>query len=265
MISIPGSHHRMWRGFGSPMLKLPVAAPKVRPQSLPNVNLSRSSVLWTLGLLLALSVLAAAGMIHQFYPGISEGDATTAHLARNLGFGGGVFGFSLVLLTRFYPHWAPLTAPVYALAGGVFMSGIALALEHRFPGVAVQSVILTLSIFLAMWTAYATGLVRVTRRLFVFVYAATASIALVYLVSLLLILTGVDLSFLHGAGTGGALWFGFIVVIASLNLLVDFQRLRQMVDRPSPAFMRWYVGLSLHVTLVWMYVSVVRLLANLRR
>jgi len=246
-------------------LKLPVAAPKVRPQSLPNVNLSRSSVLWTLGLLLALSVLAAAGMIHQFYPGISEGDATTAHLARNLGFGGGVFGFSLVLLTRFYPHWAPLTAPVYALAGGVFMSGIALALEHRFPGVAVQSVILTLSIFLAMWTAYATGLVRVTRRLFVFVYAATASIALVYLVSLLLILTGVDLSFLHGAGTGGALWFGFIVVIASLNLLVDFQRLRQMVDRPSPAFMRWYVGLSLHVTLVWMYVSVVRLLANLRR
>lgn len=265
MIANLRRHGNLWRGFGSPMLQFPVASAKARHKAPAKGNLSRAEVVQTLGLLFALSVLAAAGMIHHFYPGISEGDVTTAHLARNIGFGGGVFGFSLVLLTRFYPHWAPLTAPVYALAGGVFMSGIALALEHRFPGIAVQSVILTLSIFLAMWTAYATGLVRVTRRLFVFVYAATASIALVYLVGLLLVFTGVTLPFLHGAGTGGVIWFGFIVVIASLNLLVDFQRLRQIIDRPSPAFMRWYVGLSLHVTLVWMYVSVVRLLANLRR
>lgn len=125
---------------------------------------------------------------------------------------------------------------MYALASGTFMRRIALALEHRFPGVAVQSVVVNPSIFHVMCTAYATGLVRVTRPLFIFASTATARIALVYLAGVLLVLAGTDLPFLHEAGTGVSLWFGFILDLASLTLPVDCQRLPRMVDRTAALY-----------------------------
>ena len=112
-----------------------------------------------------------------------------------------------------------------------------------------------------MCPAFATGLVRVTRRFLIFAYTATARIALVYLAGVLLVLMGTDLPFLHGAGTRGGLWLGFILHLASLNL-----PLPRMVDRTAALYScRSTWALAAQVTLARRYVSVVRLLANRRR
>lgn len=253
-------------GLGSPLLNLPRSfKPISSPTEQPVFRLSLRQQMFSLGLLFTLSLLAALAMAAYFYPSIASNDKVVANIVRNIGFGGGVFGFSLVLLTAFYRHWAPVTAPIYALAGGVFMSGLALSLEQRFPGIAVQSLVVTFSIALVMYTLYATGVIKVTRKLFVLIYAATVTIALVYLVGFIALLAGVSLPFLHGAGVGGMLWFGFIVVTASLNLLVDFRRIDNAIQRAQPSWMRWYLGLGMLVTLVWLYISVLRLIANARR
>lgn len=253
-------------GLGSPLLTLPsYIKPVAAPTGRPAVRISLRRQLMASGVLFALTLLSASFMVVYFYPAIVVNDKVAAQLARNIGFGGGVFGFSLALLTTFYRHWAPVTAPIYALAGGIFMSGLALAFEQRFPGIALQSLVVTCCIVLAMYMLYATGVIRVSRKLFVITYATTATIALVYLFGFLLILTGVSLPFLHGAGVGGMLWFGFIIVIAALNLLVDFRRIDSTLQRPQPAWMPWYLGLGLLVTMVWMYVSVLRFVVNVRR
>ena len=252
-------------GLGSPLLNLPHGfKPVAVPAEKLSVRLSLRKQLMVSGFLFALTVLTTCLMAAYFYPAILANDKVAVQLARNIGFGGGVFGFSLVLLTAFYRNWAPVTAPIYALAGGIFMSGLALAFEQRFPGIALQSLVVTCCIVLAMYMLYATGVIRISRKLFVITYAATATIALVYLFGFVLILTGIPLPFLHGAGVGGMLWFGFIIVIAALNLLVDFRRIDGALQRPQPAWMPWYLGLGLLVTMVWMYVSVLRLVANVR-
>jgi len=253
-------------GLGSPLLNLPHwFKPMAAPHAKPVARLSLRQQFVISGFLFLLSLLMAVLMVAYFYPGILAQDKSAAQLARNIGFGGGVLSFSLALLTAFYRHWAPLTAPIYALAGGIFMSGLALAFEQRFPGIALQSLAITACIVLIMYLLYATGVVRVSRKLFVITYAATATIALIYLFGFLLILTGVSFPFLHGAGVGGMLWFGFIIVIAVLNLLVDFRRIDSALQHPQPPWMPWYLGLGLQVTMVWMYVSVLRLMANVRR
>ena len=227
--------------------------------------MARSQVVQACLTLFALSLLSSIGMVSFLYPAIAQGDRATAELARNIGFGAGVLAFSIAFLTMLYRHYAHLTAPVYALAGGIFMSGLALYFEARFPGIAVQSIFLTLVVFCVMLLLYATGLIKVTRKLLTIIYVSTASIALAYLAGFLLLLFEIRIPFLHGAGTGGVLWFSFIVVIAAMNLLVDFERINQLEGRNQPAFMPWYVGLGLMITLVWLYISILRLLANVRR
>lgn len=137
--------------------------------------------------------------------------------------------------------------------------------ELEFPGIALQSLSLTFAVFLALWVLHGLGLIRVGRRLMVLTYTATAAIGLVYLASFALWLLGQRLPLIHEAGTGGILWMGFIVTVASLNLLVDFERIARLEGRLQPSYMPWFLGLGLMVTLVWLYLSVLRLLARIRR
>ncbi|AHK79774.1 membrane protein [Ectothiorhodospira haloalkaliphila] len=264
---IPDIGMPLMRGMGSPLLNLPAGmrSASVAVNRQREAPLSRASVVRATGLLFSLSLLAILLMLVQFYPGVAAGNEQAANLARNIGFGGGVFGLSLVMLTAFYRHWAPYTAPVYGFSGGLFMSGLALAMEQRFPGIAVQSIVVTLCLMLSLYSLYAMRVVQVSRRMFVVVYALTATIALVYLLGFVLILTGVSLPFLHGTGVGGMIWFAFIVVVASMNLLVDFRRIDLACQRPQPLWMRWFLALGLLVTMVWLYISVLRLLANIKR
>jgi len=252
-------------GFGSPLFSMGRALSAPVPGDIPLKLLLRKQIARIVLTLFALSLVSVLGMVGVFYPYIAKGSIAAAETARNIGFGAGVFGFSLVLLTVLYRQYSAFTAPVYALAGGVFMSGLALGFEARFPGIAVQSIFLTLTIFCSMLFLYATRIVKVTRQLMTFIFTATAAIALTYLAGFLLLLLGVSIPFLHAAGTGGILWFGFIVTIAAMNLLVDFQRIEKLENRRHPAYMPWFVGLGLMVTLVWLYISVLRLLSRIRR
>lgn len=256
-------------GLGSPFLAprgLPIKpAPVPADRAARTLIMSRARVMQVVAVLLMLCLVAAAGMVVLFYPAVVAGDATQAELARNLGYGAGVVGLSVAALTAFYRWTAPWTAPFYALASGVFMSGLALGFEHEFPGIALQSLSLTFAVFLALWVLHGLGLIRVGRRLMVLTYTATAAIGLVYLASFALWLLGQRLPLIHEAGTGGILWMGFIVTVASLNLLVDFERIARLEGRLQPSYMPWFVGLGLMVTLVWLYLSVLRLLARVRR
>lgn len=250
--------------LGSPLLNPSYKLTGPIPAGTIRQVMHRNRITRVVLILFALTLLSAAAMTAAFHFALTE-NPTVAATPRNIGFGGGVAAFSLTFLTTLHRHWAPYTAPLAALAGGIFMSGLALGFEPRFPGIAVQSIFLTLAIFASMLFLHAIRLVTVSRKLFTIVYTATAAIAITYLGGFLLALLGIHIPFLHGAGIGGILWFGFIVVIASLNLLVDFDRISRLEGRPYPKYMPWLVGLGLMITLVWLYVSVLRLLANLRR
>lgn len=228
-------------------------------------RLLRSQIRHVCVFLLLLTLLSAGAMIAVFYPAIAAGHTAMAETARNIGFGAGVLGFSLVLLTALYRTIAPLTAPLYAMTGGLFMTGLALGFEARYPGIAVQSIFLTLAVFSVMLLIYTTRMITVNQRFIAAVYAITTAIALAYLLSFLLLLLDISIPWLHGAGTGGILWYSFIVIIAALNLLIDFERIERLENRPHPHYMPWLVGLGLMVTLVWLYISILRLLARLRR
>lgn len=249
-------------GIGNPLLSMgriiSVSAPV--PAHLPTSTVTRGRIVRVTAGLFLLCLVSAGIMVSLFYETVAAD-----YTARNIGFGAGVLGLSLVLLTVLYRQYAQYTAPVAAMAGGVFMSGLALGFEVRVPGIAVQTVGITLAVFLSMLVLYATGVIKVTRKFLTVVYASTAAIAIVYLTGFVLILLGISIPFLHGTGVGGMVWFSFIVILASLNLVVDFQRIVNLENTRQPDCIIWYTGLNLLVTLVWLYISVLRLIANIRR
>lgn len=116
-------------GLGSPLLALGKSMAKPIPHGTPELVIDRRQVVQACLTLFALSLLASIGMVALFYPSITQGDLATGELARNIGFGAGVLGFSLTFLTMLYRHYAHIAAPIYALAGGLFMSGLALSLD----------------------------------------------------------------------------------------------------------------------------------------
>jgi uncharacterized YccA/Bax inhibitor family protein len=182
---------------------------------------------------------------------------------------GAIAGFVLALATVFRKHWAPITAPLYAFAQGLFVGGISVLLEVAYPGIVVPAVSLTVGIFVAFLVIYRTHLIRVTDKLRIAVFAATGGVALVYLVSLVLNLVGVHVSFLNEVvGGSGALGIGvnvLVIGIAAFNLLLDFDLIERGVAARAPKFMEWYGAFALLVTLVWLYIEILRLLSRLLR
>jgi uncharacterized YccA/Bax inhibitor family protein len=182
---------------------------------------------------------------------------------------GAIAGFVLALATVFRKHWAPITAPLYAFAQGLFVGGISVLLEVAYPGIVVPAVSLTVGIFVAFLVIYRTHLIRVTDKLRIAVFAATGGVALVYLVSLVLNLVGVHVSFLNEVIAGsGALGIGvnvLVIGIAAFNLLLDFDLVERGVAARAPKFMEWYGAFALLVTLVWLYIEILRLLSRLLR
>jgi uncharacterized YccA/Bax inhibitor family protein len=217
-------------------------------------------------LLLMLGAALSAGfMAWAFAPGAGWLAMPAGPTARDLALGSGVLAFALAFAAGWRPAWAPRVALPYALASGVFMGGLAVTLEARHPGIALQSVVLAITVAALTLAAYTAGWVRATPRFQAAVYLATAGIALVYLAALVLQLAGVPLPWLGLSGTGAVAWHAFVALTAALNLVVDFSRVEAARNRPQPAHMRWALALGVMVTLVWMYVSVLRLLAAVRR
>lgn len=178
--------------------------------------------------------------------------------------GGAILGFVLALIISFAPKTAPYLAPVYAVAEGVFLGAISANYESYYDGITLQAALLTMGIFVALLLAYRTRLIKATENFKLGVFAATAGIAIVYLLSWVLGMFGVTVPYLHDSTPLGIGISAFIVVIAALNLVLDFDFIENGARQGAPKYMEWYGAFGLLVTLVWLYLEIVRLLAKIR-
>lgn len=177
---------------------------------------------------------------------------------------GVIGGLVLALVTIFNKPWAAVTAPLYAVAEGLALGAISAIFEARFHGIVIQAVGLTFGVLLALLGAYASRLIRATENFKLGVFAATGGIALLYLVDLGMMIFGVRVPFIHEAGWVGIGFSVFVVVIAALNLVLDFDFIESGAARGAPRHMEWYAAFGLLVTLVWLYLEILRLLAKAR-
>lgn len=199
----------------------------------------------------------------------------TASLTWNMGAEDGrVGGFILVgviggliaaLVTVFKKTWAPITAPIYAAFEGLALGGISAMFEARYPGIVSQAVFLTFGTLAALLIAYRSGWIKATENFKLGVVAATGGIFFVYLISFVLGFFGVDIPLIHGSGTFGIIFSLFVVVIAALNLVLDFDFIEEGAERGAPKYMEWYAAFGLMVTLIWLYLEILRLLAKLQQ
>jgi uncharacterized YccA/Bax inhibitor family protein len=171
-------------------------------------------------------------------------------------------GFVLALATTFRQTWAPYTTPAYAALEGLALGGISVGFEARYPGLVSQAVFLTFGTLAALLVAYRSGLIRPTENLKLGIVAATGGVMLVYLVSAVMSFFGASIPLIHGSGTLGIAFSIVVVCIAALNLVLDFDFIEQGAERGAPKYMEWYAAFGLLVTLVWLYLEMLRLLAK---
>ena len=171
-------------------------------------------------------------------------------------------GFAMACI--FAPKTAPFTAPLYAIAEGVVLGAISRVYEQQWSGIVVQAVLATLAVFVVCLALYVSGVVKVTNKFIFVVVAATAGIFLLYIVSFLLSIFGVDLTFWNQPSPLGIGISVVICFVAALNLFVDFEMIRRMVVAGAPKGMEWYGAFGITVTIVWLYLEVLRLLSKLR-
>jgi len=177
--------------------------------------------------------------------------------------GGILGGFVVAIVTVFKKEWAPMTSPVYAMLEGLFLGGISAIFEARFPGIVMQAVALTFGVLFCLLFAYKTGLIKPTENFKLGVVSATGAIALFYFVSIILGFFGVHLSILYASTPLGIAFSVFVVIIAALNLVLDFDFIENGAASGAPKYMEWYAAFGLLVTLIWLYIEILRLLAKL--
>lgn len=177
---------------------------------------------------------------------------------------GAIVGFVIALATAFKPLWAPVTAPVYALAQGLFLGGVSAFAERQYPGIPMTAVGLTLGVALAFFMLYKTGTIKVTEQLRAGIMAATFGIVVGYLGLFLAGLLGLHLPVGFSSGPVGIGISLLIVGVASFNLLLDFDLIDRAAAQGAPKAMEWYGAFALMVTLVWLYLEMLRLLMRLQ-
>lgn len=183
--------------------------------------------------------------------------------AQPLLIGSGIAGFILAMVTIFKANIAKYTAPIYAFLEGLFLGGLTLFFEMAFPGIAFQAVGLTLGVFICMLVAYKTGVIKASEGFRAGLMAATGAVALVYVVSMVMNLFGMQMPFIHESGLIGIGFSVVVVVIAALNLVLDFAFIEESAAMGAPKHMEWYAAFGLLVTLVWLYLEILRLLSKL--
>jgi uncharacterized YccA/Bax inhibitor family protein len=171
-------------------------------------------------------------------------------------------GFAMACI--FAPKTAPVTAPLYAIAEGVFLGAISRVYEQQWSGIVLQAVLATLAVFVVCLALYVSGAVKVTNKFIFVVIAATAGIFVLYFVSFLLSIFGVDLTFWNQPSAFGILFSVAVCFVAALNLFVDFEMIRRMVVAGAPKGMEWYGAFGITVTIVWLYLEILRLLSKIR-
>lgn len=178
-------------------------------------------------------------------------------------FGGMLGGFLMALALCFKKEWSPVLAPAYAVLEGLFLGGISLLFSQRYQGIAFQAAALTLGVLAVMLVLYRFRIIRATEKFKLGVVAATGAILLLYLVSSVMGLFGKSIPFLQDSSPLSIGLSLVIVGVAALNLILDFDFIENAVRSRAPAYMEWYCGFALLVTIVWLYLEILRLLAKL--
>jgi uncharacterized YccA/Bax inhibitor family protein len=210
------------------------------------------------GLLLLFAVASASWTWHLFMQSHSAAAVLPWLWIGTIG------GLVCALVTVFKKEWSAVTAPAYALLEGLALGSISAVLEMRFPGIAIESVSLTFGTLLVLLLAYRSGLIPVTQKFRLGIVAATGGIMLFYLLQFGLGFFGVHFSSINGSGPIG-IGFSLIVVgIAALNLVLDFDFIENGARAGAPKYMEWYGAFGLMVTLVWLYLEILRLLTKIR-
>ncbi|MEL6971856.1 MAG: Bax inhibitor-1/YccA family protein [Bacteroidota bacterium] len=178
--------------------------------------------------------------------------------------GGAILGLVAVFAASYKPEWSTFLAPIYAGLEGLFVGGISAVYYNAFyPGIILQAITLTLAVFFIMLFVYKAGIITVTSKFRSGVIMATGAVVLMYVLSIVLSLFGINLPFLHEGGLMGIGISLVIIGIASLNLLLDFDNFDKGEQAGAPAHFEWFFAMGLLVTLVWLYIEILRLLAIL--
>ena len=179
---------------------------------------------------------------------------------------GFIGGFITALVTIFKTHLAPYTVPIYAAFEGLSLGGISAIYNHMYTGIVQQAIFLTFGIFLALLFAYKTKIIKPTENFKLGIFAATGGIAIVYFISFIMSFFGGGLSIMNPQNSSLiSIGFSlFVVIIASLNLVLDFDFIEEAAENNIPKYMEWYAAFGLLVTLIWLYLEILRLLAKLQ-
>jgi len=210
------------------------------------------------GILMLCVFATAAYSWNQFY---TTGDASSIGGLTIVGLIGGLIA---AVVTIFKKEWSPISAPIYALFEGLFLGAFSAMLEVRYPGIAIESVALTFGTCFCLLIAYRSGLIQPTQKFQMGIVAATGGIALIYFGSMLLSLFHVQVPGIFGSGPIGIIFSLVVVCIAALNLILDFNFIEQGARGGAPKYMEWYGAFGLMVTLIWLYLEIVRLVSKLR-
>lgn len=227
----------------------------------PAVGAERMSVSGAVNrtaILLVLLVISAGFVWAQFI-GVAEPTGIIPYILV-----GALGGLVVAIVTVFKKEWAPYSSPVYAILEGLAIGGISVLAETRFPGIVIQAVGLTFGVLAVLLFAYRSGIIKVTEKFRTGVVAATGAILLVYVATFILGFFGVGIPYIHGSGPIGIIFSVVVVVIAALNLVLDFDFIERGAEQGAPRYMEWYAAFGLIVTLVWLYLEILRLLSKIR-
>lgn len=176
---------------------------------------------------------------------------------------GVIGGLIVAFITVFKKEWSPVTAPLYAVLEGFALGGISAIMEAQYEGIVLQAVALTFGTAGSLLVAYKSGVIKATENFKLGVFAATGGIALIYLVGIIMSFFGSGIPYIHENGLIGIGFSLVVVVIAALNLVLDFDFIEKGAEHGAPKFMEWYAAFGLMVTLIWLYIEILRLLSKL--
>ncbi len=243
------------------------ANPALNKKTFANISAGTQSRAMTLQgtvnkvFIMLILVIMGASYTWKFF--FSTADlATGASAVTGWMMAGGIGGFIMALVTIFKRSWAPLTAPIYAALEGLFLGSLSAFFEAQYPGIVIQAVALTFGTLFALLFAYKSGLIKPTQNFRLGIVAATGGIAFLYFISFILSFFGINIGFIHGNGIVGIGFSLIVVVVAALNLVLDFDFIEHGAEAGAPKFMEWYAAFGLIVTLVWLYIEFLRLLSK---
>lgn len=211
-------------------------------------------------LILLLFTLLSAGFVwSKFYQSGGSASAVNGWMMA-----GAIGGFIVALITTFKMQWAPVTAILYAILEGFFIGGLSSIMEASYPGIVIQATGLTFTTLASMLFAYQSGLIPASQNFRLGIVAATGGLAVFYLIAFGLSFFNIQVPGVFGSGWVGIAFSLFAVTIAALNFVLDFDFIVAGARNRAPKFMEWYAGFAMMVTLIWLYIESLRLLAKLR-